>query len=287
MRRAAAAIASLRRCLAAAPAHSAFPGDNGLIAFEQRITTPLRESSDSDILVKPMLSQSTGTNLTNSPGINDIDPAWDATGNLIAFASDRNGDLDLYMMRPDGTDVRQLTFGAVVRRPTWSPDGSKIAVETRNPDGTNGIWVVTVNGTEPAKPVLPFGGGQPAWSPDGTKIAYVSNLAPDGFTRYLHVMNADGTGSLQISDLVARDPDWAPDGSEIAVSAFAPTDYDWEIYAVRADGAGERNVSNSQGPPPWGINDLQPAWSPDGTKIATHVETLVDHPRDGAYPSTS
>src|SRR5437870_13845047 len=58
----------------------------------------------------------------------------------IAFTSDRNGFLDIYVMNADGSNQRQLTFGAVnpadgfsrtySEKPLWSPDGSKIAFKS-------------------------------------------------------------------------------------------------------------------------------------------------------------
>ena len=52
----------------------------------------------------------------------DSDPAWSPDGTQIAFASDRDGDFEIYTMRSDGTDVRQLTRNNVQdRNPAWSP----------------------------------------------------------------------------------------------------------------------------------------------------------------------
>ena len=54
----------------------------------------------------------------------DIDPTWSPDGSLIAFASARTGQRQLYVMEKDGTDVRQLTnLPDMGGRSTWSPRG--------------------------------------------------------------------------------------------------------------------------------------------------------------------
>lgn len=274
-----AAAVSLAAMLSASPAWASFPGQNGKIAFEQSTSGGGR-----DIWTTPPLYWE-ATNLTNSPGDRDLDPAWDATGRLIAFASNRDGDFDIYIMRQDGTLDRKLTNGGGAElHPAWSPDGARIAFESPNPDGTNGIWVATVNGSEPIKPILPFGGGQPAWSPDGTRIAYTSNPVPPETRGSLHLIDPDGSNDVQVTGLAVEDPDWSPDGSEIAFTTRHTTDpciyYDAaEIYAIKPDGSGLRNISNHCNIDT--NNDLQAAWAPDGTKVAG-LREVVD-PRGNFY----
>lgn len=62
----------------------------------------------------------------------NFDPAWSPDGRRIAFISNRAGGLDLWTMRPDGTDQQQLTFTGAKRAgsPCWSPDGRQIAFNT-------------------------------------------------------------------------------------------------------------------------------------------------------------
>ncbi len=52
----------------------------------------------------------------------------DESGDLIAFTSDRDGDYEIFVMNPDGTEVRQLTDNDDWDCcPKWSPDGARIA----------------------------------------------------------------------------------------------------------------------------------------------------------------
>jgi len=150
----------------------------------------------------------------------------------IAFSSARNGFLDIYVMDVDGRNQRQLTFGA------------------KNPaDGSTRTYT--------------FG---PAWSPDGTKIAFTGNLDYRSFN--LNVMNADGTRIIKLTDGIdVSYATWSPDGKRIAFSdscgsieGLCPIN----IYTVNVDGTGLTNLTLN----PRGAQDLEPAWSPDGTKIA-------------------
>lgn len=69
----------------------------------------------------------------------DTDPDWSPDGLLIAFASSR-GEGGIYLMRPDGTAMRQL-FEGVASNVDWSPDGRRIAFQ-----GDHGIYVIPRGG---------------------------------------------------------------------------------------------------------------------------------------------
>ena len=133
----------------------------------------------------------------------------------IAFTSDRNGFLDVYVMNPDGSNQRQLTFGAVnpadgfsrtyTSGPVWSPDGSKIAFHTLG--GTFKIWTMNSDGTNLVR--LTDGDDRGAcWSPDGTKIVFSGNR--DTGNSEIYRMNADGSNQTRLTNNAFEDtvPKW-------------------------------------------------------------------------------
>ena len=66
---------------------------------------------------------------------------------LIAFESNRDGNLEVYVTNPDGTGVTNLTNNAAADSfPAWSPDGSEIAFRSDR-DGDSEIFVMNADGT--------------------------------------------------------------------------------------------------------------------------------------------
>ena len=102
-------------------AASAFPGTNGLIAFN---------SDGSVYVVKPGgggLRQIAQTGISDGyPGV-----SFSPDGKLIAFSGLSATDPDIYTVRPDGSGRRPLTFSrGVDADPTWSGDGTRIEIAT-------------------------------------------------------------------------------------------------------------------------------------------------------------
>ena len=112
----------------------------------------------------------------------------------IAFSSDRDGNFEIYVMSPDGSDVTRLTTNSARDfGPSWSPDGSKIAFWSDR-DGNSDIYVMNADGSEQTRLTDNSASDQePAWSPDGRRIAFVSSR--DGFT----AISAGGTHTCAVT----------------------------------------------------------------------------------------
>jgi Tol biopolymer transport system component len=200
--------------------------------------------------------------LTSDPAL-DITPALSRDGRRIAFTSQRAGGYDIFVMNVDGTEQRQLThfadLGLGATRPTWSPDGKRIAFNSwvKRVD----IYTIGVDGNGLVKLTDdPAGAHSGAWSPDGRKIAYVSRR--EGHPE-IFVMNADGTEPvrLTVNDRGSRNPSWSPDSRRIAFQSMRDGG-DVEIYVMNADGSDQRRLTSNPG------EDSFPSWSPDGRQIA-------------------
>ncbi len=158
-------------------------------------------------------------------------------------------------------------------RPTWSPDGLRLAfgrIDFQGSGGYSSIWVINKDGQNPHRiSVAGCFTADPTWSPDGTHIAFWSSrdhCSGSGVigTYELYVMRSDGTSVKRLGTAVNSEaPAFSPDGTEIAfASARSPHDDDFEIYVMPADGGEQTRLTTAAG------EDTDPTWSPDGSRLA-------------------
>lgn len=192
----------------------------------------------------------------------------------IAFASNRDGCAQIYLMNTDGTGQTSLSNGSSNdESPKWSPDNSRVVFQSDrdfqsdsdNPIYGTDIYVMNGDGTSSTRLTFAaYDDSAPVWSPDGTKIAFQSFR--NGVNSQIYVMNADGSGQTNISNSTANDiePSWSPDGIKIAFASDRDQPGFSSIYVMNANGSNQTRLTASGS----GFLDEQPAWSPDGTKLA-------------------
>lgn len=252
--------------LTATPTHTATP------AFTSTPTnTPTPTSTTTQTLTYTPSATPTATptpTLTPTPTFTPTDTPTaspEPFGNII-FASDRDGDREIYRMRADGGGITRLTtVNGDDNRPDWSPNGD-IAFDSVR-DGSWGIYYLSQGKTSKFSGSTGVNEFNPDWSPDGNSIAYESNR--DGnFEIYVEdVVKLDDVGNTpNLTNNPADDgcPDWSPDGKRIAFSS--DRDGNREIYVMNNDGSAQTRLTNNP------ALDSCPTWSPDGRTLAFRSE---------------
>jgi Tol biopolymer transport system component len=254
-----AAIVVVGTLGAAGAAHATYPGStNGRLGFGATV------AGNTDVY--SALPNGRGLQrLTSQPGF-DACPASSADGKWIAYCSGVAPIFEIWVMRQDGTEKRQLTtLGGSATFPDFSPDAGRIAFTAATAQ-TADTDILAMNSDGSSVVALTSSAGDdryPAYSPDGTKIVFLS--ARTGQPQ-VWLMNADGSNQTQLTfDPVMKDqvPDWSPDGSQIAfVTRLDPSVPGGDLWLMDADGGNQRNITG--GPEP----EYGASWSPDGTAIA-------------------
>jgi TolB protein len=104
--------------------------------------------------------------------------SWSPDRQWIAYASEKDGNWNVYRVKVDGTGIQQLTNSpALDRYPSWSPKGDKIAFVSNRQNGDFDIYVMDADGSAQTNLTAGFQGGKgadlaPTWSLGGGLIAY-------------------------------------------------------------------------------------------------------------------
>lgn len=214
------------------------------IAFDPRLSKVFVTSRDSDALTV----------------IQDQGPAQ------VVFASDRDGNGEIYRMLSDGRNQVRLTFTADAweTAPAGSPDGRWIAYERTDSSSGSGaynqIWLMSRDGRGAAMLTDgPFNNQHPTWSGDSSKIAFASDRDGDW---EIYVLDLATRGLTRLTDNTWFDilPDWEKSSGRIAFvsNRNAPNS---EIFTMAADGSDVRPLTTN-------INgDTTPSWSPGGNRL--------------------
>jgi eukaryotic-like serine/threonine-protein kinase len=205
------------------------------------------------------------TQVTRDPGL-EMDPAISPDGKLVAYAAGPAGDEKIFVRQIDGGGTIALTPGAPgdLRRPQWTPDGSRLAFQS-----PRGIELVPAFGGVPKVLVpspLPDTVADLAWSPDGERFVY----------RSVDSLFVRATGGGPARKLVGGHevyaPAWSPDGHWIAYVAgnpmflyglrsqignIAPS----AVMVVSAEGGTPVQVAGDQS------QNLSPIWLPHGREL--------------------
>jgi Tol biopolymer transport system component len=171
--------------------------------------------------------------ITSNPGGEDAPGDYSPDGqHLVFIRSHPNGEVGLFVVGVDGSDLHRLVPASVLVEPpvffagSWSPNGDEILFVARaSPGRLPTMWVVNADGSGLHQlSISPACGGAasdlsstaclyPGWSPDGTKIIF-TRVEAGQEQGNIYGMNGDGSGLFQITDTGdATQPDWNPLGA--------------------------------------------------------------------------
>lgn len=161
--------------------------------------------------------------------------------------------------------------------PEWSPDGRRIAFTVGEPEtNSSAIFVANPDGEirrlSLARPGTPDQAGEPVmrtllpepWTPDGASVFYLAGGdiraadASTGTARTVVDFGATSPGYTPQQYFNGPDPVLSPDGSMLAYIRES------ELWVLDLEDGGVRQLTSTHGE---GWHNLQPRWSPDGTKI--------------------
>jgi TolB protein len=206
-------------------------------------------------------------NLTDDEAY-DVSPAWSPDGEWIAFASDRDGRRNIYLMDRFGRGVRRLTeTGGVFTEPRWSQDGSSLIFIALD-QAPNGIYSVDIDGsnfqrlddpTNPGGMVLDLaydpGDLTRSLSPDGSRIAFMT-YRDHAWGIYVSPNTSRQEAQLLVDvGRFTEIPVWSPDGKRMAYTAQRDGVIDLFVIDVDGRATPRRLTFNRE-------LDVSPTWRP-------------------------
>ncbi len=191
-----------------------------------------------------------------------VQPALSPDRSWLAYSSNRSGDFDLYLARPDGSGATALSPAVGLDgEPAWMPDGKSLVFASSR-TGSPQIFRINADGTGLRQLTFTGGGNRsPAVSPDGESIAFLSGR--DGNTE-VYRMRADGTAQANVTGTPQREAAvrYLPDGALVFATEVRRGPRPYRLLRVPLDGTPAEPLFTSDDP----ITDF--AVARDGRQLA-------------------
>jgi TolB protein len=186
-------------------------------------------------------------------------PSVSPDGSKVAFASTRDGNMEIYIINIDGSNLRRITNNpAEDSVPTWSPSGQQIAF-TSDRTGKPQVYSINVDGT-----------GLRLISRDGDAEVDRATWSPAPYNEIAVSAKHNSWYDIKIYDIASGTSRWITNNSETGGSnespAFSPTGRhlafmstrtgSMQIWVVGRDGKEPRQITKTG-------NNQTPSWSPN------------------------
>jgi Tol biopolymer transport system component len=197
----------------------------------------------------------------------------------IAFHSETPAGTQIFTVRPNGNELRQITHvdGDAIRA-DWSPDGRRIAFEIDTADtavvalmNADGSGLVTVPG-------VGLFNGDPSFTPDGRRLVYNFANENDFGTAS---MRLDGSDQRIVSTADAEDPNVSPDGRTISETCTQEAEVLQALCTFPIDGGTPTALT-----PFTAEVGAKSDWAPDGSHLVFTDHADLPHPGDSANVGT-
>jgi TolB protein len=236
----------------------------------------IREGSDAHLFAySPFLENAPGglsalplTRITSGP-YQDIAPEVSPDGHKIAFASNRNGPWDIYILDLTSGEISQFTDSlSYDGNPTWSPDGMWLAYESYHLDNLD-IFIQSLEENSSPIPLTnnPAADFSPDWSGQGRRISFVSTRSGDQAIWYADLDSPQEDKAIPLPNLPGQSADhpcWTEDGRYLTWTVTTTEGIHvlvtWDSEQPELD------------PRPSGSGDW-PAWGGEGEILYTLIKT--------------
>jgi len=210
--------------------------------------------------VMPDWSRAARVQLTNQHGT-EFFPTLSPDGRSFVYASNENGNFDLFEERVGGKNPKPLTPNTPSdeTQPVFSPNGEWIAFRsTRDPAG---VYVIKAGGENVRLVIADC--HHPSWSPDGKEIVCSSagRVAPttrNTLPSRLWIANVETGDKRLLCENDAMQPSWSPNGDRIAFWFMHPASGRSDVATVSRNGGPVEVITADES------TDWNPVWSPDG-----------------------
>src|SRR5262249_48298009 len=202
--------------------------------------------------------------LTDNKSLN-ADPSFSPDGKQIVFVSDRDKNVNIYLMQTDGSSLRRLTDDPYFDSfPVFSPDGTQIAFQSNREDERTEVYLKNLNDDAPPRKLMRTdteAGIRPRrWSPDGTQILVMMN-ANGKYQIVLAAVDPPAPPIVSDDNADLSFPRVSADGKKILYQART-SEHNVEIRLTELGTRTTRTIFKTEG------DYLPPAWSPDNSLIA-------------------